>query len=156
MDAQQTKPRLLHKENYLAMIEGSIGSGAYRHLYADAGGERVDLTKDGQVSCALFVSSILWHFKLIGDLHATVGSTAADMLRQGWRETTEPVPGCVVEWEPIVQADHESHGHIGFFMGGNEAISHSDRELSPVRHPLGMTGETPRKIVRMYTHDMLA
>lgn len=155
MDAQTTKPKLLHKENYLAMIEGSVGSEMFRHLYADVGGETVDLTKDGQVSCALFVSSILHHFKLIGDLHATVGSTAADMLRHGWRETPELVVGCVVEWEPIVQADGESHGHVGFYMGADMAISHSDRTLSPARHALGMTDEKPRKIVKMYTHALL-
>lgn len=158
MDARTTKPKLLPAKNYLAMIEGSVGSRAYRHLYAQVGEQTVDLAKGGQISCALFVSSVLYHFKMIGDLHATVGSTVADMLKSGWYVTQEYKPGFVLEWEPAVQADGESHGHLGFYMG-QDAISHSDRDLSPARHSLDMSDGSnerqSRTIVAVYGHPML-
>lgn len=158
MDARTTTPKLLPAKNYLAMIEGSIGSRAYRHLFADMDGEVVDLAKGGQISCALFVSSVLYHFKLVGDLHATVGSTVADMLTSGWYVAQERKPGFVLEWEPALQADGESHGHLGFYMGP-DAISHSDRDLSPARHSLDMSDGSnerqPRRVVAVYGHKLL-
>ncbi len=59
------KPTLLPKESYLAMIKNSVGTNMFRNLYATSGGEVQDIVREGELSCAYFVSSILYIFKLV-------------------------------------------------------------------------------------------
>ncbi len=147
---------LLHADTYLAMIEGSIGTHAYRHAYGLLDGRRTDLTCDGRSSCAFFASDILLRFGLLQEPHLRVQGTVADLRRSGWIETDQPNPGDVLVWEPIIDHDNEAHFHIGFYAGPDEAISNLTSHGVPGRHHWTF-GETPegqpnRRVVQIFTH----
>lgn len=117
---------LLPKESYLAMIRNSVGTNIFRNLYALVDGEKQDIVKDGDFSCAFFVSSILHQFNLVALPHATVAGLEKDLKSSGWKRVRIPRVGCVVVWEPK---------HIGFYIGGGKAISNDSRKGSPRVHP---------------------
>lgn len=91
---QKVEPILI--DTYLGAIKNSIGSKMFRNLYAKVDGKKVDITKNGNLSCAVFVSSILFLFKLIKGVHATVNGTIRDLKESGWIETKTPEIGCVL------------------------------------------------------------
>src|SRR6185369_5161142 len=108
------------KKNYLGMIENAAKgeNWMFRNFYMVKDGVERDALENGALSCAVFVSSILYlHNNLLKETwlkftHANVGSTVKDMLEHGWVEVSELKPGAVVVWEK--QGDHE---HIGFCVG---------------------------------------
>jgi hypothetical protein len=123
---QKVEP--LFKDNYLAFIRNSVGANTYRNLYALVDGERKDIAHDGELSCAIFASSILALFKLIAEQHATVNGTERDLLASGWVKIDEPRDGAVLVWEEISSDDPSvaaMHKHIGFYVGNDEAVSNS-------------------------------
>ncbi len=120
---------LKNKENYLRVIENSVGTKIFRNLFAEINGEKVDITKDGELSCAYFVSSILYLFKLIKGVHATVDSTIRDLKEWEWIEIEKPELGCVIVW-----AETNSHKHIGFYIGDEKAISNNFEFGYPTEH----------------------
>lgn len=147
---------LLHADTYLAMIEGSVGSHAYRHAWGLLDGRKTDLTKNGSSSCAFFASAILLRFSLLEEPHLRVQGTVADLRRSGWLETRTPRVGDVLIWEPIIEEDGEAHYHIGFYVGEGEAISNLTSKGVPGRHHWTF-GETPegfavRQVVNIFTH----
>lgn len=123
-------------DNYISFIKNSVGVRMFRNLYADVDGEKTDVTKDGDLSCAYFVSSVLLIFSAIDGVHATVDSTVKDMQRLGWVDTEDPKPGDVVVWSEKKDGDEEKHKHIGFVLGNESAISNSYKEKCPTQHPL--------------------
>jgi hypothetical protein len=145
---------LLIKDSYLAMIKNSVGSKLFRNLYANVDGKRIDILRDGDLSCALFVSVLLHHFNLIESPHATVTGLVRDMERSDWVETDIILPGAVVVWKPAVQKSGEQHAHIGFVLDKMTAVSHSDTEKAPVEHNLTFgtngDGSPKRAIVAIY------
>ncbi len=123
-------------ETYLAVIRNSVGSNIFRNFYLELDGVKMDATKNGVVSCAFFVSSILnmfSHLKLIKEPHLTVKSTVKDLLKSGWKEISKPRPGAVLVWE-----EKESHGgrnrHIGFYIGDGRAVSNDPDAGMPDMH----------------------
>lgn len=78
-------------ETYLAMVNNSEGSNSWRNIYAVIGGEKKDVAKNGELSCAYFVSCILKIFSLVDNYHATVGATIEDMERN---------KRCATAWSP--------------------------------------------------------
>ncbi|MEK7515867.1 MAG: hypothetical protein AAB555_03010, partial [Patescibacteria group bacterium] len=66
---------ILQKESYLAIIHNSVGANLFRNLYALVNGKRADIMRDGDLSCAFFVSFILLGFSFIKSLHGTVNGT---------------------------------------------------------------------------------
>lgn len=137
--------KLLTQDNYLVMIKSSIGVKLWQTLYAEIDGKRVNITKNGKLSCAYFVSSLLHHFKLIDDVHATVEGTLKDLQNSGWKKTAYPKPGAIVVWEPSDDHDGTPHPHIGFFVGGGKAISNSSKLKYPTMHDIYF-GRLQRKI----------
>lgn len=146
---------LLVKESYLAMIQNSVGSKLFRNLYANVDGKRVDILRDGDLSCALFVSVLLHQFKLIESPHATVAGLLRDMERSEWISTDMIFPGAVVIWEEAIQKSGERHAHSGFALSKMSAVSHSDVERAPVEHHItfgtNKDGSPKRKILATYT-----
>ena len=65
-------------DSYLHAIKNSVGSNLFRNLYAYVDGKKMDILENGNLSCANFVSSILYSYKLIGGKHATVDGTVRD------------------------------------------------------------------------------
>ena len=86
-------------ETYLATIKNSIGSKMFRQIYAKVNGKKKDITKNGELSCAYYTSSLLSIFKLIKDVHATVSGTIKDLEEFGWVEVNKPKIGAILVWE---------------------------------------------------------
>lgn len=127
-------------ESYMSMIRNSAGSRMFQHAYALVHGRKIDILRSGDLSCAFFVSSILalFHpFKLIQNPpHSTVAGTIKDMKRMGWKEAKKLRPGSVILWESLVKNGHVKSGnkHLGFYIGGNKAVSNSSKARTPIIH----------------------
>lgn len=125
---------LLPAENYRAMIRNAPGTAMFRSLYARSGRMKKDILRRGGLSCAYFVSSVLKQFGLIRQLHATINGTVRDLLWSGHRplRTRRLKLGDVLVWAP--SHDSQGHEHIGFSLGGTQAVSTSAARRMVVRH----------------------
>ena len=121
-------------DTYIAVIKNSVGSKIFRNFYAKVDGKKTDIMKNGVYSCAFFVSSLLYLFKLLKDIHGTVGGTVRDLKHSGWKKIKKPKVGSVLVWESIDCGNNEFHKHIGFYIGNKKAISNSEKLKSPAMH----------------------
>ncbi len=140
-------------ETYLAMVRGSIRSRIFQHFYATIDGRKSDLVKNGRLSCAFFVSTILHHFGWIHEPHLTVDGTVRDLQRSGWRSVRTVRAGDILIWEPIIERDGLEHRHIGFALGGDRAISNSSKRGVPVIHHMTFgtrNGHPTRRLLERY------
>jgi hypothetical protein len=128
------KIKFLRYDTYLAMIKNSISANTFRNIYFNTEGQKNDLTENGNLSCAIFVSSILFLLKLIGDVHVTVDGTIKDLVDFGWSETKELKPGCVLVWSEKNFGNGVLHKHIGFYIGDEKAISNNSELGYPTEH----------------------
>src|SRR3989344_62446 len=126
---------ILQKESYLAMVRNAVGTNMYRNLFALVDGKKQDIMRDGDLSCAFFVSSVLLGFSLVKSVHGTVDGTVKDMKSSGWKRIKTPRQGCVIVWEPLPEKNGESHKHIGFYIGKGKAMSNNSKKRSPSAHP---------------------
>ena len=124
---------LIIPDIYLAVIKNSIDSKLFRNLYANVNGKRIDITANGGLSCAFYVSSILLLFKFIKEGHATVDSTVKDLKQSGWKKIKKPKIGSIIVWGKMV-GKNGIHKHIGFYIGDNNAISNSEKFRCPKIH----------------------
>jgi hypothetical protein len=133
--------------SYLAAIRNSVGTRLFRNFYAEVDGKRRDVMRDGDLSCAFFVSSVLVMFGLLKKVHATVKCTVADLEKSGWQSVRVPRAGDVLVWEPVIDERGESHAHIGFALGNGMAISNASAPGVPERHSVtfGTRGGKPRR-----------
>jgi len=131
---------------YLSIIKNIAGSKSFRHLYAKVGGKKTDILKNGRLSCAFFVSSILKIFGQIKNLHATVAGTEKDLKSSGWHKIKILKEGSVIIWEKI-----NNHSHIGFYLGDNKAISNDSKSRAPEIHHYAYNGK--RKIISVYSKN---
>ena len=150
------KVRLSTFKNYMLTIHQSVDSDAFKNLYAEVDGEERDILQDGKLSCAYSVSSILFHFKLIDDLHTTVRGLENNLKRSGWHKIEEPRIGSVLIWEPKEIADGSIRRHSGFYIGNARAISNSTEHRVPKIHSVTFEEEGGhRAIEAMYWHENL-
>lgn len=140
------------KKSYLAAIKNSVGSNTFRDFYAIFNEKELDVLRDGELSCAYFVSGILAMYELVSGLHMTVDGTMRAMKDSEWFEIDEPVPGAVLFWESQ-DFGGESHKHVGFYVGDGRAISNSYRERTPVEHDWKFDGK--RKVTQIFWHKKL-
>lgn len=145
--------QLLPKATYLAMIKNSVDSVMFRNNYALVDGVKTDLLRNGELSCAFFVSFILRAFGLIKELHLRTAGTVKDLEASDWRKTETPHEGDVVVWEEMQQKSG-IYLHSGFYIDEQTAVSHRDTHYTPIVHSLTFDGT--RKVVAYYTHDFLA
>ena len=124
----------LNTDSYLSVIKNSVGTKMFCHLYASVNGKKIDIAKNGELSCAFYASSVLVIFGLIHEIHATVDSTVRDLERSGWKKAKEPKPGSVIVWEKGVGSG--KHKHIGFCIGKNSAVSNNFKKGYPIVHDL--------------------
>lgn len=121
-------------KNYQSFIEALPGSNMWRHLYvSDQNGNEIDITQDGNKSCAYMVSSVLCIFKLIDQPHATVKTTLEHMTESGWQKIEKPVKGAVVHWEE----------HLGFYLADDFVVSNSSSSRTTSRHGLVHNNNKP-------------
>ncbi len=141
------KMELLLFDTYLTVIKNSTSSRLFRHFYAEIEGKKTDILGNGENSCAFYVTSILKLFNMINEIHTTVPNTMNALLAEGWLQVnvTDMLPGDVLIWDWNGQ-----HGHIGFYIGNNMAISNSSIKKSPKKHSWNYEGQ--RNVVTVYRH----
>jgi hypothetical protein len=134
MDTSSQKPTVvpLFFDNYMSVIEKSAGTNMFRDWYCTVNGEKQNVTKNGDLSCALYVSSLLRMFGLVNETQITVHRAIAEMERCGWRAITEPKRGAVVVWDERETETGIQRKHIGFCLGNGNAISNRDEQGSPM------------------------
>jgi len=130
------KPILLLKDSYLSMIKNSEETEMFRDFWGKIRDKKENLTKNGQRSCAFFVTSVLYHFKLIKSPHLTVCGTIRDMRKSSWFEIEKPKNGSVILWEK-----KRGHYHLGFYLGSKKAISNSRKKRTPIIHHFTFNGK---------------
>jgi hypothetical protein len=141
-------------DTYVAVIKNSVDSKIFRNFYAKVGGKKKDIMRNGDLSCAFFVSSILVLFKLIKNGHGTVRSTVEDLKKSGWKIIKKPKIGSIIVWEKIVFKNGESNMHIGFYVGKNTAIStNSNTGLVYTHH---YTFNNKRRIESIFWNNKLS
>lgn len=142
------KIQILFKDSYLSMIKNSQGTKIFRDFFGKIKNKKINLTDEGRRSCALFVSSVLYHFNLIKSPHLTVDGTIKDMRKSGWFETKKPKKGSVILWEK-----KKGHHHIGFYLSNQKAISNNRKKRMPTVHHF--TFNQKRKIEALFWHKKI-
>ncbi len=132
------------KATYLAMVKALPNVKLFQKLYmTDETGKQVEITNDGELSCAFTVTSILKIFNLIDDVHATVAGTLRAAPNNGWEPTTTPQAGDLIVWDV-----YEGHPHIGFYLGGQDCISNNTALGYPTKHKITMKdGRQPQQFL---------
>lgn len=105
----------------------------FRNFSAVVNGEN-NINDNGELSCAFFVSFILFFFKQINSGHTTVNSTIKDLINNGWKKIAKPRPGAVLVWEENDFGKHGMQKHIGFYIGDYKAVSNSEKLCFPIKH----------------------
>ncbi len=129
--------KYLRFKSYLAQIEASIGSTLFQHYYAlDLDDQEFDVLEDGELSCGSFVSQILLMSQVIDKPCALASSTIRLMKKAGWLtvDIDQREKGDILVWEKQIQGNQGLRLHIGFYMGGERAISNSTSRRVPVEH----------------------
>ncbi len=155
----KAKFKILDYQNYCQMIKNSQGSQMFRHLYVLKNGKKRDILKNGQLSCAYYVSSILKIFDLISQPHATVKGAIKDMLKNGWRPTKKLKSGNVLVWQEKKCVNGRAHQHLGFYLGDSKAIRNKHERGVPIIHHFTYgqtkTGQPRRKIIQILAHKFI-
>ncbi len=155
------KPEFQLLPSYLKAIENSVGSNLFRNQYYRINAKVVDILKDGDLSCAIYVTTILYIFGLIKKRHATVNGTVADILKSGWYEIKKPKKGALILWgfKKMDSGTQGKHCHIGFYLDKKTAISNSSLKRVIERHdPTSgkfKNGEAKRDILAYYWNKKL-
>ena len=125
-------------KTYLSMIQSSIGSSLWKHLYiTKQDWNSTDILQDWNISCGYFVSSLLKQFNLSPASYANTKSLYQALLDYGWKEVhrggkTENIPlGSLIIWgekqgtekKDIYGNTISGHIHIGFYIGGDRGVS---------------------------------
>lgn len=155
--------KIVLNKSYIKAIKNSVGSNLFRNLYAYVDGKKIDMTKDGSLSCSRFVSSILYLFKLCNDVHVTVDGAVKDMELAQWKKIEKPRPGAVLVWEEKETIDQDGdvyphHRHIGFYIEKNKAISTPFKKGQPILHhwTYGIkNGQPVRKVEQIFWNKKL-
>jgi hypothetical protein len=161
MSEEQRNPPFELFTSYLAMIENSPGTNMFRHRYYTVWGESLDVLDDGDLSCAVFVTSVLYMFDLIGEIHTKVSESIKDLHASGWFVIKEPRPGAVIQWgfKRKDEGTQGRHNHLGFYLDTETAVSNESLPMGHVisHHPTYGTldGEPRRSIVAYWWHPAL-
>lgn len=147
---QNIKPIIFEFDTLLAVVKNSVGSKAFRNVYAEVGDKKTDILRDGDLSCAFFVSSVLTMLKLCKEIHCTVDSTVKDLLVSGWAVIKKPKVGSILVWEEKFSSGGKNK-HIGFYIGKNQAVSNNTKLGSVAKHhwTFGKKGNKPKRKVEL-------
>lgn len=131
----KVKFEYLWEESFLAFIKNSVGSKAYRNFYVKKGNKPHDVLRRGHLSCAFFVSSVLHLFGLIKQPSFTIARTVEKLLDGGAKRVVlnKIQPGDILIWVPLTDKTG-SHNHMGFYVGGRQAVSNHAQKGVVVRH----------------------
>ena len=143
--------RPILRDSYLVFIKNSLGSKAWQNFYAKVNGQKKDITDNGELSCAFFVSSALLVFGLINKLHLTVSGTVRDLKKSKWHLMQNPKIGAVLIWEATKAS--KGHKHIGFCVAQDKAVSINPKTGKVSIHHVSY--HQKRKIEAIYFHQKL-
>lgn len=152
------KVTILWRATYLAMIKNSVGTKLFRNCYAVANGKKQDILRNGDLSCAIYVSTILTICQLLDRPRTTVASTEAALKQCGWKRIDKPRAGAVIVWESRRGISGEQHFHIGFSLGGYQAVSNNSERGYPIIHHFtfgAVRGRPKRRIKSLYWNHKL-
>ena len=143
---------ILQKETLLKAIENSVGSRQYNSLFVRFKDiEKIkDILDNGEYSCAVFVSSLLFLARVIDKQRATVESLKKFCdTDKNWKQINpdKVEAGDIIFWEKRKHEDETEHSHVGFALSNTEAVSTSYKEKKVVRHSI-----TDRVINAVYTY----
>ena len=133
------------------MIENSPGTRLFNSLIVKLKdtGEVKDIFGDGNNSCAAFVSSVLFLNRLIDGPHATATRLREVLSKIGWRKVEgEVIPGDVVFWEKIKFENGSEHGHVGFALGPDGAVSTNYKDKQVIKHSMMPNGRRVTEVFR--------
>lgn len=158
--SKKNNTKVNKSKTYLQTIENSVGTEMFKHMYASVdGGQEQDILKNGELSCAFYVSSVLVIFDLIQELHTTVESTVEELIEAGWQKLSgleSAKPGAVIVWEGVEYSDGP-HKHIGFYLGDDQAISNSWSQGVPKSHHVTFgqddTDQPKREIDKIFSYE---
>jgi len=136
------------KRTLFSLIKNSIGIKFFRNNYFFIEGKSNDVLKNGELSCAFYVTTILKILGLIKDIHVTVDSTLKDMIKSGWYKIEKPKKGAIVLWDK----NENGHYHLGFYYGNKIVVSNNTFKKYPVCHRLD---NRHRKVLSFYFHKEL-
>ncbi len=149
---QKLKVKPLFKKSYLAVNKNSEGKKIFANFYGKIGNKTLDLTNNGKLSCAYFVSAISKISDLIKKVHLTVKNTVKDMKESGWYLVKKPKTGSVLVWEEK-KFNKDKHFHVGFYLGKKIAISNNSKKGFPTLHHWSFCNK--RKVIAIYWHKKL-
>jgi hypothetical protein len=148
--------KILWKETYLQMIRNSCGMKTVRNFYAEANGRKEDILRNGDLSCAIYVSAILVLMGLLPSLRSTVSGLEKSLLKSGWKKIKRVRSGAVIIWEKKWGDDKKWHRHSGFVLDSKIAVSNNPKKGYPLKHHLTFgkdkKGQPNRKIEAIYIH----
>lgn len=154
---QFEKPEILRRETFIKMVENSVGTRLFNSIIAKRGEETIDILADGDLSCATFVSNILYLNHFLDNQRVVVGSLEKDLasssnFKEISPENYLPETGDVILWGVIVGQDGVAHKHFGFALNNEEAVSTTGISHSAIRHPLYKKPDTDidRSIERIF------
>ena len=133
---------ILRKETYLKAIENSPGTKLFNSLlirFKDSG-KTVDILDDGELSCAFFVSSVLFLMQAVVKSCSTVQSLKKliDASPDWFSIVPEKAEsGDVVFYKKSLIEDGTESAHVGFVFGESDAISTDYITKSVIRHSIG-------------------
>lgn len=146
-------------KNYLNLIINSVNTNFFRNHFVEIDGQERDILEDGNISCAIFVSSILHLVGLIKRPHFTVKSTLKDIQESGWYEINDLKTGSLILWEDLYfETVGNVHSHLGFYIGENKAVSNLFYKKSPQIHDINFANDKKigfRKIAKIFWHPKL-
>ncbi|OHA59679.1 MAG: hypothetical protein A2589_02370 [Candidatus Vogelbacteria bacterium RIFOXYD1_FULL_46_19] len=154
---KKLKVKPLTLDTLLTVVEKSVGTKMFQTIYAEVDGQKKDITRAGDLSCAFFVSGVLSMFGLVDRLHSTVTGTVKALEIAGWKKTKNLEPGAVIVWGPSVDGSF-THDHLGFYLGAEEAVSNIWQKHVPGKHyyTFAKTGSGKyRPILAIYRHSKL-
>jgi hypothetical protein len=142
-------------KTYLSLIKNSVGTKMFRNYYASVDAKNLDITRGGEISCAFYASSVLTLAGLLDGVKVTVHRTISAMEKAGWHKVAKPKAGDVIIWGETIFLGGDVHKHLGFYVGGNKAVSNSSVKKIPVQHHWtfgARNGKPVRAIIAIYRH----
>lgn len=141
--------KYLYYRNFISMLDNLEGIKIFKNFYIQDNDEKIiDILQNGNLSCAVFVSSILYINHLISSQHSTVDSTIKDLLNNNWiiSNVNNLKKGDILVWEETKnQEDKTMHKHIGFFIDKDIALSNDYKIGYPKFHEINLNN---RKIIQ--------
>lgn len=154
MPEESKKPQFtpLTFETFLKAAEHAPGTGIFRSLIVknEETGEVLDILKDGEYSCAFFISGLLALCKFLPEPCTTVASLEKQLTESEWIkiDSEKTKKGNIIIWEEIVFEDGSRNRHAGIAVSETEAVSTSYQTRVIVRHHITFgtnTNDEPKR-----------